>query len=1394
MTDAPTEIDALIALLPRATTVARLWAAPRLEGARRRLAQGLAVDRTVAECRAKLDLAVVEVERRAALPLTIAYPELPVAAARDQILATVARSPAFVLTGETGSGKTTQLPKMLLEAGCGRRGMVAVTQPRRVAAYAIAERLRDECQASEAVVSHSVRFDDRSGADTIIRVVTDGLLLAEASHDPDLARYDAIIVDEAHERSLNIDLLLALLKRLRVRRPDLVVAVSSASIEAERFAAYLGTDGVPAPIVAVGGRTFPVEVRWREPGDDDVGYLSATIAAIREIHDARQDGDVLVFLPTERDILDAARRLHDLPAATVLPLFSRLTPKEQRRVFEPARGRKVVLATNVAETSLTIPGIVYVVDAGLARIKRWNASSRTERLPVEAVAQASCVQRAGRAGRVRPGICIRLYSEDDFLKRPPYTDPEILRANLAGVVVQCLSLDLGDAEALPWLDQPTPQAWRLARGLLEELGAIIEDEKGLRLSAMGRELASLPTDPTVARMLIAGTAEGVAHEACTIAAFLSVQDPRVRPLGQESKADSAHRRFAHESGDLATILNLWDAFNEAASWGAKARLCESAYLGLRRMREWSDVRHQLWRSLREVRKGGKLPVHGFAPGEWPVERVHRAVLAGRLGNVLLYDKTEKVYRAGGDRKLVVHPGSALRSGKQDDGKKSPPPPPWLVACEIVETSRLFARLCAPIDPEWVVSLVGDRAKVSHRDAHWHPRRRQVVCTETISWRGLPVRDGRLVPYERVDPRAATLVFIEQALVGDGGDTLERDFPLIAANRALVRQARGLRDRLRDPDLWIDDPALTSFYRERLGVGVEVDAAQLLAVASSDALNRWLKQHGADRLRLTLADLVDPAVLARAERDYPETARFGAVDMPIRYRFAPGDADDGATLVVGEERMDVLEPERLDWLVPGFLPEAVEHLLRALPKDARKRLHPIAESAQRLATAVRQHAGRLDLVQALATEVREELAGAGAPNANVIPEHLRLRIEVRSKEGKVIHAGRDRAFVLGQMGGDDRLSGLRAMHASEPARTWPALEGTLPRALGDERGPWLALGRCRDVGGQLAAHATVYAGAESAAAWHDDGVDALLEASLAMELEAFATAPTSPANAALIERGLNARLGALRRACAVGTLAFVARGRVADAAAFAELRQRAVAALGRPADLDAWLARVAERADKLRGKLKQGTRSLGAAATLRSVGQALDRLLSGWPGRLAWPGARRLDGWLDALLRRVDQAAANDAIRINARCDDLIDEWEHALTADAARWAAPLGLVKRLRELAVDLEDATAAVAMPGATSGSAFAVQRLRGGVAEVAKRIAGERSAVLAARDRLMRARETVGRIAEASLRDRLARQLDERLKAFPELGWGVDLAAQRRAVVALAERAEAAASAIAR
>ncbi|HEX3132934.1 MAG TPA: DUF3418 domain-containing protein, partial [Planctomycetota bacterium] len=1428
MSDAIQELGRLRALLSQAMLADVAWARQRLDGIAGRVARGQPVDRTLSEVAARLEGSTAEVVRRSQLPLTITYPELlPVAQRRAEILGVLAKHRAVVLTGETGSGKTTQLPKLLLESGYGRRGMIALTQPRRVAAVAMGARIREELQAGEGIVAHSVRFDDRSNADTLVRVLTDGLLLAEAVNDPDFLRYDAIVIDEAHERSLNIDLLLGLLLLVRRRRPDLAVVISSASIAAERFAAYLadGDKGstTEVPVIAVQGRTFPVDIRWQPPTDDDIGYLGAALSSIRNIHETGEAGDVLCFLPTERDILEARRRLHEIPGMEIMPLFSRLTPQEQQRVFAPSRRRKVVLATNIAETSLTIPGIRFVVDTGLARLKRYQASSRTERLPVEAVSQASCIQRAGRAGRVEAGVCIRLYRAEDFSIRDAFTSPEILRSNLAGVLLQCLGMGLGDPERFPWLEAPSAHAWNQARGLLDELGAL-EDrpgstvrrleghgpqpttdvaqsantvrtvsaldpgpgmpDSGQKLSLIGKQLAALPADPQVARILLAGVHEDVPHEACIIAAFLSVQDPRVRPLGSEAKADSAHRRFVHEAGDLASVLKLWDAYQEAASNSAKARLCEQNFLGYRRMREWADVRHQLWNSLREGRRGKPLPPAGHASEAWPLDRIHRAVLAGMLGNVLLYDREERCYRGAGDRRLHVHPGSALKAGKVDDGKRAPPPPPWLVACEVVETSRLFARLCAPIDPLWVIDLAGERVKRRHREPHWHAKRKQVVCRETISWKGLPLSDGRLVPYERVDPADATRVFITQALVAEGDDasSLEREFPLIADNRATARLARGLRERLRDPSLWIDDTQMEVFYRDRFGLNRD----EAPVVASTDALRRFIATHGLERLRVTLRDLADHALADHAAEVAPLSVTMGAARIPLSYRFAPGDAADGTTLELHEDHLAQVDPLALDWLVPARLEETIDAFLQQIPKDQRRRLIPLAETAASLAQELAPQRGRQPLVTALIAAIAKRLGQACPPlDQAALPAHLRLRFRISDAHGADSYVGRDPRFLAAQVAAaGDRLRLVRAEWETTPATHWPGdcpATATVHGIVGH-----LAVVRARDATGAVAVRRAVFTSADAAAAWHDDGIDAALEAAHDQDLAAIATAPAT-GRSPRVERAFGQRIKLLRRHIALAVLCSEDRGVIRDQAAFIALRQRTGEILrAAAAGIDGLLDQIAERSESLRNRLRQGAKSLAMATVARSVGTHLDLLLApGWINRLPWPGLQRVPAFLDGLGRRLDGATTRpqDMLRTSERINGLLSAWQEAIAGDP-RLIAALGQSRSLRDLAGVREETLHGLVMGGG-SGAGFAEGRLRDGLAIAFRRIQGELGAQRWLRDRVLDVRGALQRLPAGPRLDALMAEGDHLLASYPALGMGVDLVAERQQLEAWCERA---------
>lgn len=1366
----------LRARLASAMCVDARWAEERLRNAEGRLARGQVADRILHEVDERLTRSALEVVRRRSVQLQITYPEhLPVSQRRGEIIAALRAHPVLVLTGETGSGKTTQLPKMLLEAGYGRRGLVALTQPRRIAAIAMAARISEECAAGPAVIAHSVRFDDRANADTVVRVMTDGLLLAEVAQDPELSRYDAVIIDEAHERSLNIDLLLGLVHLLRRRRPDLAVVIASASIEAERFARYFD-----APIIAVEGRMFPVDIRYAPLTDeDDIGYQRAAVSAIRSLVEAGESGDMLVFLPTERDIIEIQRKLDELPGTAVLPLFSRLTPAEQQRVFQPPPGRavrKVVLATNIAETSLTIPGIRFVIDTGLARFKRYQAASRTERLPIEAISRASATQRAGRAGRVEAGVCIRLYAEEDFDRRDAYTSPEILRSNLAGVMLTCLSMGLGEPLAFPWLDAPSSSAWDQARILLEELGAV----EGHKLTPLGRTVGNIPADPQVARILIAGITEGCPHEACTIAAFLSVQDPRLRPLGQEAKADAAHRLLAHEAGDLATVLRLWHRWEAAGGTSAKARMCEPLFLGFRRMREWADVRHQLWDALRSSGRY-QLPPHGAQSEEWQLDRVHRAVLAGMLGNVLMHDREKRCYRGAGERELHVHPGSALRGGKADEGKKAAPAPPWLVACEVVETSRLFARLCAPIDPQWIVDLVGDRVKKSHRDPQWRSERKQVVCIETLTWKGLPVREGRLVPYGPLNPDDAHRIFIQQALVSeDGIGTI----PLIVRNRAVLRLAVGLRHRLRDPSLEVVEEHLETWYRERFA------SARL---ASLDHLRGWLKEHGDVALTLSLADLTTQQVAARAEAGAPDNTLMGGKQFPLSYRFIPGDASDGVTLELVENEVHLIDLIRLDWLVPAWWPEQVEACVAQLPKEARRALIPLAEHLPHLVADLTPFVGRRQFTTALAEILRTRHGLRVTPPESVAwPVHLRPRFVIRSVDKAVIYEGREPVFLATQAGTADRLRLLRAEWETDPSAAWP---GDLPPEGGQVgtsgNNGWVALGRARSGNGSVAFKRTVYGSRDAATAWHYDGLDAGLEAHFSTELESIALASVSGTLAARWEKQFNQRLGAFRRQAALSAVLEIELGQVKIAEDWHHLLTRCSSALAAVRnDIDGLAERIVCAADEVSRIRRQGTKTLLAAQSSGNVGLVVDRLLAtGWSARLPWSALRRVDQFVTIQGKRLAPGGAGPGGRLEVRASDriqgLFTAWDDLLGTDSSRLVLTLGQTRTVRSLWGCLHECVHALV---SGSGAQAAEMRLRLGLEDINHQLSAARDRIAESRQSLLEVSRIVPRIVVAERRTRMESELNLMLKDFPDLSLGADLAGQHFAVHGLLTRIRAA------
>jgi ATP-dependent helicase HrpA len=965
--------------------------------------------------------------RRSAVP-TPTYPEeLPVSARVEDIAAALRDHQVVVVAGETGSGKTTQLPKVCLELGRGVRGAIAHTQPRRIAARAVAERLAEELDVPLGrTVGYQVRFTRHTTADTLVKVMTDGVLLAEIAHDPDLLSYDTVIVDEAHERSLNIDFLLGYLTRLLPRRPDLRVVITSATIDPQRFADHFGG----APVIEVSGRTYPVEVRYR-PFDEEQGdQVQAVLDAVDELaHEG--PGDVLVFLSGEREIRDTAEALrrHHRPGTEVLPLFGRLSAAEQHRVFAPHPGRRIVLATNVAETSLTVPGIHYVVDAGTARISRYSHRLKVQRLPIERISQASAKQRAGRCGRLAEGVCIRLYDEEDHAARPEFTDPEILRTNLAAVLLQMAALDLGEVADFPFVDPPDRRSVRDGIALLEELGALaVATGDRPRLTDLGRQLARLPLDPRLGRMVLEAGRLGCVRDVLVVAAALSIQDPRERPSDAQEQADTAHRRFADESSDVLALLNLWRYIEERQaelSSSAFRRLCRAEYLHYLRIREWQDLVAQ----LRDVatRDLGL----GLSDGWSHPDHVHRALLAGLLSHVGLKDAEGREYLGARGAKFVLWPGSAL-ARKQ---------PRWVMAAELVETSRLFARTVARVDPQWIESAAEHLVARTYSEPHWDAERGAVMAFERVTLYGIPLVARRRVGYAQVDPAVSRELFLRHALV-EGEWRTHHSF--VSRNHEALERARGLEDKLRRRDVVVDDDALFDFYDARV-------PASAVSTRHFDAW--WKKARHADPglLDLSSADVLAGRSLPDLEL-FPDTWSVGDVDVPLSYRFAPGEPDDGVTAHLPLTALNRLPSAAFSWGVPGLRAELATALVRGLPKPLRRLLVPAPDTAAR-ALATMTPDERTTFEAALGAAVLR-LTGVQVPPADwsraELPEHLRMHLSVEDDRGRVLALGDDLDELRRSLAGQLRSALASALPSLERSGlvAWPG--GELPRVVDTER--------------------------------------------------------------------------------------------------------------------------------------------------------------------------------------------------------------------------------------------------------------------------------------------------------------------------------------------------------
>ena len=1011
---------------------------------------------------------------RAANPVPpIVYPEsLPVSGRRDEIARAIREHPVVIVCGETGSGKTTQLPKICLELGrglgAGGRGLIGHTQPRRIAASSVAKRIADELKSPLGeVVGYKVRFQDRLQPGASVKLMTDGILLAETQTDPLLRAYDTLIIDEAHERSLNIDFLLGYLRQILPRRPDLKIIVTSATIDADRFAQHFASRSrpapgrpkpgdaplggsesaqreawgpmTPAPVIQVSGRLFPVEQRWRPYEERKDADLDDAIAdAVDELWRGGQRGDILVFLPGEREIRDAADHLRKHlasmqrggPPAEILPLFARLSQQEQDRVFEAGNGRRIVLATNVAETSLTVPGIRYVIDSGQARVKRYSYRSKVEQLQVEAISQAAANQRAGRCGRVADGLCIRLYGEDDFAGRPRFTDPEILRSSLAAVILRMKALRLGAIEEFPFLEAPPKKAIADGYALLGELGAVDEANE---LTPIGAELAKLPLDPRIGRMILEARKREALTEVLIIAAALSGQDVRDRPMEAAQAADEKHKKFDDERSEFVGILKLWQWIEEGRGQHGhreqanqrvdshkltnrqqEQRLRDS-FVSPRRVREWRDIHSQLHTVVAE--QGWRL---NTLPATY--EQLHQAMLAGLLGNIGCKSDDEDWYLGARGIKFWRHPGAHL----------SKKPGRWLVAAELVETTRLFGRGLAAIEPTWIPPLAGHLLKTQLLEPHWEKKAAEVIALERATLYGIVIYNNRRVNFGRIDPAAAREIFIREALVAGEWETR---LPFLAHNQKLLAQVAELEHKSRRQDVLVDDELIHAFYDQQLPADV----------CSGATLERWFREEVKKQpklLQLTRDELMRHEAAGITTAAYPKTLRLGGIDCAATYLHEPGDLRDGLTVTVPIYALNQVNEERCEWLVPGMLAAKVQALAKSLHQRPRSRLLPLPDfAAEFCGTAPFAQGGLLDALLAVVRERTQLAVQRNDFKLDQLPPHLFMNVRVVDEHGRQLGMGRDLAGLKAEFGAQAR-SAFQALAALKLGQGAPvALAGS-----------------------------------------------------------------------------------------------------------------------------------------------------------------------------------------------------------------------------------------------------------------------------------------------------------------------------------------------------------------
>ena len=1117
-------------LLPRAMTEDRLRAEQILQRLKRAAAgKKASADRVkqLERLKKRLQASVDRRSRRLARRPRVSFdPALPITARKDEIIEAIRKHRIVIVSGETGSGKSTQLPKMCLAAGRGIDGKIACTQPRRIAATSIARRIADELgEKPNGSVGYKIRFQDRTRPDAFIKIMTDGILLAEAQGDPSLREYDTIIVDEAHERSLNIDFCLGLIRTLLQKRSDLKLIITSATIDTEKFSRAFDR----APILDVSGRLYPVDVLYypddplfgpTNAGAEEQSHVEIAVDAVDKIVATGFDGDVLVFMPTEQDIRESCELLAAKYAADarILPLFARLTAAQQTKVFASGRKRKIVVATNVAETSLTIPGIKYVVDTGLARISQYNPRSRTTALPIVPVSKSSADQRKGRCGRVQHGVCVRLFSEEDYQQREAHTLPEILRSNLAEVILRMMSLKLGDIGRFPFIDNPDARSVKDGYRLLEELGAIerrsaegrrarrqqqsanrakkATPPAAYRLTERGRLMARLPIDPRLARMLIEARDQGFLDDVVIIAAALSIQDPRERPADSAEEADRVQATFQDPKSDFITLLNIWRTYHHHQAIRKTAsqmrKFCRQHFLSYRRMREWQDIHHQIHQILKENRLRAKQSPAGDEKLRY--EGTHKAVLGGFLSNIA-QRKAKNFYTAGRGREVMLFPGSGLfnKTGQ------------WIVAAEMVKTTRLFARTAAAIEAGWIEEIGRDFCRFTYTDPRWSIKREQVVASEQVSLFGLILVPQRTVPFGPVDPEMASEIFIRRALVD--GD-VRHPPAFMQHNRKLLEQVRGLEDRIRRRDVLVTEEQLVRFYQRRLGKVTDLpEVRKKIRRRGSD---HFLRMHRRDAMRYEPGE----ALLS----GFPSEVALGNRVFACDYRFDPGSDRDGVTVRVPSDVAPAVAAETSDWPVPGMLEEKLTALIKSLPKKYRKRLVPVAETVAIVAAEMPRSEG--SLIGTLSSFIFQRFGvdiPAGAWPLDSLPVHLNMRFAVIGPDGKVLRSGRDRS-VLRQ----DLSPQLHLQHWDALRDKWERRDITdwdfddLPECIAvtaDGDTPWSVFPGLQVDSESGRIDLRLFRNSETAVKAHRSGVAALYRARFARELRFLKKSLQLPADLA-----------------------------------------------------------------------------------------------------------------------------------------------------------------------------------------------------------------------------------------------------------------------------------------